>query len=169
MSLGARRAAAYRDPMDENLIISPAADPARFEVRQSRLQNASRFMMRIGAVMTAVSLLALIGFALYPLFSGQGLREFFVSLIVPVLISLMGIVPGLLLWGTGRQVLRHGAGYGPAAIAMILSLPPLAFGAALLPRLGVTNAPARAACIVIGAGLLIWAISIFTARVKTRA
>ena len=151
--------------MDDATIISPISESAPVAKTRRPAQHVyARAAMITGGIIIAISVAALIGFALYPLFTGQGLREFVISFIVPFLISLMGIVPGALLYFTGRQVLRVGPGYGAAAVAAVLALPPLAFGITILPRLGVSSTGARAICGIIGALLLLWAISLIRAR-----
>jgi len=124
--------------------------------------------MIAGGIIIAASLAALIGFAAYPFFSGQGIREFFVSLPVPFLISLMGFVPGALLYFTGRRVLQNGAGVGAGIIAVVLALPPVIFGLWLLPKLGAQAPVIRTVCVLTGAIVLIWGISVLRAAIKGR-
>jgi|GEM_PF-3309312 len=152
--------------MDNEIVKSPAAQPPAPRPAQSRMQLSAKAARIAGGLLMAASFFALIGFAVYPLLSGQGVREFFVSLPVPFLISLMGLVPGALLYFTGRHVLRSGPGPGAGIIAAVLSLPPLVFGLWLLPELGATSVSARLLCLAAGLVLLIWAIALIRARRK---
>ncbi len=152
--------------MDDTIIISPAAEPLPPEKPATSGDIAARIAQISGGALIIGGLIGFAGFGLYPLFSGQGLREFFISLIVPFLISLIAVVPGALLYCTAKHVLTCGPGYGPGAIAAVLSLPPLVFAAFILPRLGVTDFASRAACGIAGALLFIWGLSLIRGRYK---
>lgn len=157
--------------MEDPIVISPDPGPALPAVKRRAPtgSRAARIAMGAGAALTAISVIAFIGFAGWPLISGQGLREFAVSLIIPLLISLMGIVPGLLLYFTGRQIVRHGPGYGSAAVAAALAAPWLAFAFWWLPRINVNFFPTGAACAGAGGLLLLWSGLIIRARRQARA
>ena len=167
--LAGRARAIIETHMNDDIIISPAAEPDAPRAVKSRLQLASKAAMITGAVMIALSLAALIGFAAYPLFSGQGVREFFISFPVPFLISLMGLVPGALLYFTGRHVLRKGPNIGAGVIAGVLAAPLPVFGLWLLPELGVDALMIRAVLTLIGLALLVWGISIIRVARRLRA
>lgn len=152
------------DTHSAEIIVSPAALPQDVSPVRPRGHLPARAAMIAGGILITAFTLALIGFALYPLFTGQGVREFFVSAIVPILISLMGIVPGLLLYFTGRHTLRCGPSYGAAMIACVLALPWLAAGFYLLPRIGVEGAAWRALSAGLGSILLAWSLSLAFGR-----
>lgn len=105
---------------DPDVLISPAQTPA--PARRPFARSALTAMI-IGGIILVLSGLCTGGFAISPLVNGQGWSEFFNFLIVPLMVGAIGIVPGLLLYFTGRHVRKNGASVGSGLIALVLALP----------------------------------------------
>lgn len=149
---------------DPDFLISPAETPA--PARKPFARSALTAMI-IGGIILALSGLCTGGFAISPLVNGQGAAEFFNFLIIPLMVGAIGIVPGLLLFFTGRHVRKSGASVGAGVIALVLALPLF-----VIPYLTGTNGLESLAPLVITAliGLLplIWGIMLIRAALRDK-
>ena len=147
---------------DPDFLVSPAEAPAR--VRKPFARSAFTAMI-MGGIILALSGLCTGGFAISPLVNGQGWSEFLNFLIVPLMVGAIGIVPGLLLFFTGRHVRKNGASVGAGLIALVLALPLF-----LVPYFTGTNgldslAPLLVTALI-GALPLIWGIMLIRAALR---
>jgi len=109
-----------------------------------------------------VSIVMSIGYAVLPLLNGQGWAEFFNFLIVPIIVCIMGLVPGLLLFFTGRHVQKYGSGIGVGCVAIVLAAGPLVF-VGLLRTQGFSALLQSIALLIVGLSLLTWGAALIRA------